>query len=91
MTAVERGRFCNNCQKVVTDFTQMDYVEVIDFLKVNNTGCGRFRNEQPNRLLQTAQATPKYFITPFYKKIAASLLFFTAFAKYPFALFQGKR
>lgn len=85
MTAVERGRFCGSCQKVVTDFTQMEDAEIIQFLKEGQGDCGRFSTAQLDRPLIPALEQPRYFIVPLYKKIAAGLLFFSAFSSTTFA------
>lgn len=85
MTAVERGRFCGSCQKVVTDFTQMEDAEIIQFIKEGKGHCGRFTTAQLDRPLIPALEPPRYFVIPFYKKIAASLLIMAAFAEKTFA------
>lgn len=85
MTAVERGRFCGSCQKVVTDFTQMEDSEIIQFIKEGKGHCGRFSAAQLDRPLIPAIEKPRYFVIPFYKKIAASLLIMAAFAEKTFA------
>jgi hypothetical protein len=48
MTPNEQGRFCSQCSKSVTDFTQMSNDEIIIYLKTNKNFqvCGRFRNDQ---------------------------------------------
>lgn len=85
MTAVERGRFCSSCQKLVTDFTQMEDAEIIQFIKEGKGHCGRFSAAQLDRPLIPAVEKPRYFLVPFYKKIAASLLIMAAFAEKTFA------
>lgn len=49
MTPQEQGRFCNNCQKTVTDFTGMTDAEILAVLAKNGGGCGRFRVGQLGR------------------------------------------
>ncbi|WP_210462865.1 carboxypeptidase-like regulatory domain-containing protein [Rufibacter roseolus] len=56
MTPLNQGRFCQNCQKTVVDFTMMSDVEVVDWLGKENT-CGRFRSNQLGREL-TALPVP---------------------------------
>jgi hypothetical protein len=85
MTAVERGRFCRSCQKVVTDFTQMEDGEIIQFLKEGKGHCGRFRTAQLDRSLIPSIESPRYFVIPFHKEIAASLLIMAAFTEKTFA------
>ncbi len=85
MTAAEHGRFCGACQNVVTDFTQMEDEEIIRHIQEGKNLCGRFNNDQLNRPLQVPVEQPRYFISNFYKKIAAGLLFFSAFSSTTFA------
>jgi hypothetical protein len=51
MTPVEKGRFCDACQKQVVDFTDMSDSQVAAFFKKPSTGsvCGRFMNDQLDR------------------------------------------
>jgi len=51
MTSIERGRFCNSCQKKVVDFTNMSDREIAIFFKKPSTGsvCGRFMQDQLGR------------------------------------------
>ena len=48
MTPVDKGRFCDSCQKAVVDFTGMSDMQLIAFFKKPSTGsvCGRFFNDQ---------------------------------------------
>lgn len=85
MTPAEKGRFCGSCQKVVIDFTQMEDSEIIQNLKEGKSHCGRFSASQLDRPLIPALETPRYFVIPFYKKIAASLLIMAALAEKTFA------
>jgi hypothetical protein len=55
MTAAEQGRFCQNCQKIVTDFSRMSDAEIISFFSTGQDHiCGRFDPTQLNRPLQQA-------------------------------------
>ena len=51
MTPVDKGRFCDSCQKAVHDFTGMSDAQLIAFFKKPSTGfiCGRFYNDQLDR------------------------------------------
>ncbi|MFM9910474.1 MAG: carboxypeptidase-like regulatory domain-containing protein [Chitinophagaceae bacterium] len=52
MTTADQGRFCQSCQKTVTDFSMMNDKEILHYL--SNKGadtCGRFTNNQLNRTL----------------------------------------
>lgn len=54
MTVSEQGRFCQSCQKTVTDFSMMSDKEILNHLSQRNTNvCGRFTNDQLNRSLIT--------------------------------------
>jgi hypothetical protein len=59
MTPENGGRFCGSCQKTVVDFTAMTDAEVLSFFvkKAEKTPesrvCGRFKNQQLDRNLQT--------------------------------------
>jgi hypothetical protein len=45
-------KFCERCQKKVTDLTQLSDLALLDFLKDNSTVCGRIKVSQVNRKLQ---------------------------------------
>ena len=51
MTPVDKGRFCDSCQKAVHDFTGMSDAQLIAFFKKPSNGsvCGRFYNDQLER------------------------------------------
>lgn len=51
MTPVEKGRFCDSCQKQVVDFSGMSDRQVAEFFKKPSTGsvCGRFMSDQLDR------------------------------------------
>src|SRR5687767_13276682 len=51
MSPVDKGRFCDSCQKAVHDFTGMSDAQLIAFFKKPSTGsvCGRFFNDQLDR------------------------------------------
>ncbi|MEM6377089.1 MAG: carboxypeptidase-like regulatory domain-containing protein [Bacteroidota bacterium] len=46
MTPTERGRFCDQCTKEVTDYSQLSDVELFKAIKANPNGCGRFKISQ---------------------------------------------
>lgn len=52
MTESERGRFCQQCEKQVIDFTQLSDSEIQRIFQ-NHSGkcCGRFNHDQLNRAL----------------------------------------
>ncbi len=49
MSLVEKGRFCERCQKNVFDFTSSTDKEIINAFNQNENLCGRFLNSQLNR------------------------------------------
>lgn len=52
MNVVSGGRFCNNCEKKVVDFSLMSDRQILEILnKSKGEVCGRFVNEQMNREL----------------------------------------
>jgi len=46
MSPTDSGRFCENCCKIVVDFTTKTAQQISDFLKINSGTCGRFRKSQ---------------------------------------------
>jgi hypothetical protein len=69
MTVAKKGRFCNNCQKTVYDFTKSTDREILEKLKSNETLCGRFVHAQLNRELNVPKEKPTLWA------VAASGLF----------------
>ncbi|MGE0568724.1 MAG: carboxypeptidase-like regulatory domain-containing protein [Bacteroidia bacterium] len=61
MTASEKGRFCDACQKVVVDFAAMSDKQIIDFLS-NTSGkiCGRIAKSQLNEPIYHTEYKPKF-------------------------------
>src|SRR5436190_2476819 len=54
MNPVEKGRFCDSCQKKVIDFSNMSDREIAAFFKKPSTGsvCGRFMQDQLDRSIE---------------------------------------
>lgn len=79
MSPSEQGRFCGACQRTIVDFSVMDDAEVLRYFSEHQHLCGRFVTEQLNRPLQPGVSGPRYWLSPFYKKIAAGLVFLLSF------------
>ncbi len=74
MHVVERGRFCDLCQKTVIDFSILSDAEIIAYFKKSKSEvCGRVRASQLHRDLIPA---PRQATFSSWKWIAASLLSF---------------
>ena len=56
MTAAERGKFCDSCNKNVFDFTKHSTHQLFNELETNGQVCGRFRPDQLDRDLESAPA-----------------------------------
>ncbi|WP_316796478.1 carboxypeptidase-like regulatory domain-containing protein [Pedobacter agri] len=76
----EVGRFCNSCQKSVTDFTQFSDQDLKDwFAKNHGSTCGRFDQNQLHKLFVNES---KFSIKRFKSNlIGASLFAFLSFPK----------
>ncbi|RZJ72943.1 carboxypeptidase-like regulatory domain-containing protein [Flavobacterium sp.] len=55
MSPVEKGRFCNSCQKNVIDFTKSTDAQIAVYFAQNKNVCGRFRQSQLERELIVAE------------------------------------
>jgi hypothetical protein len=75
MLPEQKGRHCDACKTVVTDFTIMTDAEIISHLKATaNKTCGRFLETQLNRNLIEPTKTYDWFSIP-KLSAAASILF----------------
>lgn len=73
MSPTGDGRFCNACEKVVTDFTNMTDEQLLNFFTKRAAGdhpCGRFRQDQLNRAIALPDPPKKNRLF----KLAASVL-----------------
>lgn len=79
MTQVERGRYCQSCQKTVVDFSQMSDKQIIEHIsKLATQTCGHFYTDQLNRSLIEANEPKKSWWRSGWNMVAASFLFSTA-------------
>ena len=82
MTANEQGRNCNVCCKTVFDFTSMSDEEVKYFFvnkKKEESVCGRFKNEQLQRINITLPYNIYKISMPLWKQfLTACLLAFSS-------------
>lgn len=81
MTAREQGRHCDVCAKTVVDFTNMSDEQVQNYFisKQGQNLCGRFRNEQLDRITIQLPADIFYMPMPLWKKfLVACLLAYSA-------------
>jgi hypothetical protein len=62
MQTVPGGKFCDSCEKKVIDFTLLNDRQIIDILRKNNKGCGRFTDEQLNRELLVTSSQSNSFV-----------------------------
>ena len=73
MTKQDEGRFCQQCNKVVIDFSQLSDKELYLYFSTAKTiPCGRFHNSQLDSNLIPVRSK-KYPLTTWYKSIAAIL------------------
>lgn len=57
MSPSQQGKFCQQCQKEVVDFTQLSTTEIEAFFQEERKGiCGRFENRQ----LEALASTPSF-------------------------------
>lgn len=76
MNAVATGRFCQSCQKTVTDFSQFSDSELMDFFKKRNYQplCGRIQKHRVNKIYAEIPSTLFKSRAPFWKKFLAICL-----------------
>jgi len=79
MTQVEKGRFCQSCQKTVVDFSQMSDKQILEYIaKSSSQPCGHFYTDQLNRSLIEASEPRKSWWRRGWNMVAASFLISTA-------------
>lgn len=75
MMPQDKGRHCEACRTIVTDFTKMTDAEIINHLKISSSKtCGRFLETQLNRELVEPLQNHNWFSIP-KLSAAASILF----------------
>jgi hypothetical protein len=58
MSITDKGRFCDSCNKTVTDFTHYSDQQLADFFKRSKEHtCGKFRNDQLEKPLYSLQSS----------------------------------
>lgn len=55
MTATQKGKFCNSCNKEVIDFTKLTDLEITNKISKGSNICGRFKEAQLDRDLNILQ------------------------------------
>lgn len=78
MKPVERGRFCDSCQKKVHDFTASPDKVILEAFAKDSRLCGRFRVDQLDREL----IIPKEKST-IWTAVSAAVISFLALGNYP--------
>lgn len=75
MHSLPGGRFCDNCEKTVVDFSQMTDNELVRYFEKNNQQlCGRFRSDQLNKEIEFPRVPNSFQKLKSIAAIAAGLL-----------------
>ena len=75
MHTLPGGRFCDNCEKTVVDFSQMTDNELVRFFEKNDQQlCGRFRSDQLNKEIELPRVPTSFQKLKSIAAIAAGLL-----------------
>ncbi|MFK8005659.1 MAG: carboxypeptidase-like regulatory domain-containing protein [Saprospiraceae bacterium] len=75
MHSLPGGRFCDNCEKTVVDFSQMTDNELVRFFEKNNQQlCGRFRSDQLDKEMELPRVPTSFQKLKSIAAIAAGLL-----------------
>jgi hypothetical protein len=69
MASSRNGKYCAHCQKTVVDYTWMSDAALLNYIQQNGLGCGRFLDEQLERVIEEQDA-PK---SPWWKHWWVSL------------------
>ncbi|MEO8403805.1 MAG: carboxypeptidase-like regulatory domain-containing protein [Chitinophagaceae bacterium] len=80
MEQKDKGRFCQQCQKTIVDFSLLSDEALYQYFKTNGAiSCGRFHNDQLNKIINPP-AAKRFRLEKFYK--AAATLFAFLSMKY---------
>lgn len=74
MSSMDKGRFCDSCQKKVFDFTKASDSEIVTAFQQNQNLCGKFLNTQLNRDLVKPEKKNKIWLAS-----TAALISFVGF------------
>lgn len=75
MHSLPGGRFCDNCEKTVVDFSEMTDNELVRFFERNDQKlCGRFRSDQLNKEIELPRIPSSFQKWKSVAAIAAGLL-----------------
>ncbi len=75
MHSLPGGRFCDNCEKTVVDFSQMTDNELVRFFEKNDQQlCGRFRSDQLDKEIELPRVQTSFQKLKSIAAIAAGLL-----------------
>jgi hypothetical protein len=75
MTEAAEGRHCNNCNKIVTDFTSMTNEQIINIIANTNNLCGKLEVWQLNNINQQLKQQQNSWFSWQRFGLAACLLF----------------
>ena len=83
LTAVEKGRFCLSCEKVVIDFSTMTDKELIRYFKdYQGNICGNFNSTQTDRIIKDVVISKKsYRLSKFIASLFGLFLSFSSNAQ----------
>jgi len=75
MHSLPGGRFCDNCEKTVVDFSEMANNELVRFFEKNDQKlCGRFRSDQLDKEIEFPRVPTSFQKLKSIAAIAAGLL-----------------
>lgn len=76
MNATDKGRFCQSCAKQVVDFSLLNDKQILEyFSKQKGNTCGRFRDDQLNRPLDSQEAKAKVSLWKWFMTLGFGIWF----------------